>query len=61
MSSLSVAEDIERGTLVSVPINGLTMPRSFYLVQRRNRQLSPLALAFYDHLKQSIKLVTEEA
>lgn len=60
MSSLSVAEDIERGTLVTVPINGLSMPRSFYLVQRKNRQLSPLALAFYDHLKQSVKLLTVE-
>jgi DNA-binding transcriptional LysR family regulator len=53
LSSLSVAEDVERGSLVTVPIEGLTMPRSFYLVQRRNRQLSPLATAFYNHLKES--------
>nr|WP_320048206.1 selenium metabolism-associated LysR family transcriptional regulator [uncultured Desulfuromonas sp.] len=52
LSSLSVSEDIERGSLVSVPIEGVTMPRSFYLVQRRNRQLSPLATAFYNHLKE---------
>nr|WP_320116903.1 selenium metabolism-associated LysR family transcriptional regulator [uncultured Desulfuromonas sp.] len=53
LSSLSVAEDVERGSLVTVPIEGVTMPRSFYLVQRRNRQLSPLATAFYNHLKES--------
>ncbi len=52
LSSLSVAEDIERGNLVMVPIEGVSMPRSFYLVQRRNRQLSPLATAFYNHLKE---------
>ncbi len=52
LSSLSVAEDVERGSLVTVPIEGVTMPRSFYLVQRRNRQLSPLATAFYNHLKE---------
>lgn len=52
LSSLSVAEDVQRGTLATVPINGLTMPRSFYLVQRHKRQLSPLAAAFYQHLKQ---------
>lgn len=51
LSLLSVQEDIECGKLVSVPIDGLTMPRSFYLVQRRNRQLSPLAAAFYQHLQ----------
>ncbi|EAT16205.1 selenium metabolism-associated LysR family transcriptional regulator [Desulfuromonas acetoxidans] len=52
LSSLSVAEDVERGSLVTVPIEGVSMPRSFYLVQRRNRQLSPLATAFYNHLKE---------
>ncbi|MBN2643975.1 MAG: LysR family transcriptional regulator [Desulfuromonadaceae bacterium] len=50
LSSLSVAEDVERGTLAAVALEGVSLPRSFYLVQRRNRQLSPLALAFYDHL-----------
>ncbi len=51
LSLLSVQEDIERGSLVHVPIEGLAMPRSFYLVQRRNRQLSPLAAAFCSHLQ----------
>lgn len=52
LSLLSVQEDIELGTLVNIPIEGLTMPRSFYMVQRRSRQLSPLAAAFCRHLQQ---------
>lgn len=48
LSSLAVEEDIRQGSLVSVPIKGIHMPRSFCLVQRKNRQLSPLALAFLD-------------
>lgn len=51
LSLLSVQEDLQRGVLVSLPVQGLTMPRSFYLVQRRNRQLSPLAAAFSHHLQ----------
>lgn len=53
LSSLAVAEDLRLGTLVRVPIEGLRIRRSFYLVQRRNRQLSPLALAFLNHLQAS--------
>lgn len=52
LSFLSVQEDIDRGMLCRVAIQGVTMPRSFYLIQRKNRQLSPLATAFYHHLQQ---------
>ena len=51
LSSLSVAEDLLLGSLVTVPVSGLQIHRQFYLVQRRNRQLSPLALTFLHHLK----------
>ena len=50
LSLLAVQEDVERGLLVTVPIAGLVMTRSFYLVKRRKRQLSPLATAFCQHL-----------
>ncbi|MDD3802116.1 MAG: selenium metabolism-associated LysR family transcriptional regulator [Desulfuromonas thiophila] len=53
LSSLAVAEDVARGLLCPVRIDELTLPRRFYLVQRRNRQLSPLAEAFYRHLLES--------
>jgi DNA-binding transcriptional LysR family regulator len=51
LSSLAVAEDLRPGSLVAVPIEGLCIRRSFYLVQRKNRQLTPLALTFLHHLK----------
>ncbi len=51
LSSLSVAEDLQRGSLVQVPIKGLKILRPIYLVQRKNRQISPLAQAFLDHLR----------
>ncbi|MEA3465277.1 MAG: selenium metabolism-associated LysR family transcriptional regulator [Thermodesulfobacteriota bacterium] len=54
LSLLSVQEDLDRGTLVNVPVQGLTISRSFYLIQRRSRQLSPLAMAFNQHLHQQI-------
>ena len=53
LSSLAVAEDLEKGSLVQVPIEGVDIRRPFYLVQRKNRQLSPLAQAFLEHLRSS--------
>ncbi len=55
LSSLAVAEDLERGVLAAVPIQGIAMQRSFFLAQRRNRQLSPLGLAFLTHLQRHSK------
>lgn len=52
LSSLAIAEDVRRGDLATVPLEGLRIRRSFYLVRRKGRQLSPLALAFYNHLRQ---------
>lgn len=51
LSSKAVAEDIERGALAAVPVKGLRLFRSFYLAQRKNRQLSPLCTAFIEHLR----------
>lgn len=51
LSSHAVVEDIQRGTLLKLPINGLFIKRSFYLVQRKNRQPSPLCTAFLNHLR----------
>lgn len=50
LSSRSVYEDLDRQTLIQIPIRELQIVRSFYLVSRRNRQLSPLAAAFHDLL-----------
>lgn len=53
LSSLAVAEDVQRGALATVPLEGVRIRRPFYLVRRKNRQLSPLALAFFGHLQTS--------
>jgi DNA-binding transcriptional LysR family regulator len=53
LSSHAVAEDIQRGTLLKVPINDMFIDRSFYLVRRKNRQSSPLCTAFLEHLRMS--------
>lgn len=52
LSSLAVAEDLDRGTLVGVPINGMKLSRSFYLAQRKNRQPSPLCAAFLKYFQE---------
>jgi DNA-binding transcriptional LysR family regulator len=51
LSFLAVVEDIQWGTLVKIPINDMFINRSFYLVQRKNRQSSPLCTAFLKHLR----------
>jgi len=51
LSYHSIAEDLQRKTLVAVPIKDVRIFRSFYLVQRKNRQTSPLCSAFLDYLR----------
>ncbi len=53
ISSLAMAEDLHRGALATVAVEGLGIRRPFYLVHRRNRQLTPLALAFLELLGSS--------
>lgn len=50
LSQQAVEEDLERGSLVAVPLRGIRFHRPFYLIQRENRQLSPLYKAFLTHL-----------
>ncbi len=51
LSRLAVDEDVARGTLVLVGIEGITFRRSFHLVQRKGREVSPLCRAFVDQLR----------
>jgi DNA-binding transcriptional LysR family regulator len=51
LSSKAVAEDLSRGTLVGVDMDGIHLSRPFYLAQRRNRKVSPLCTAFLDYLR----------
>lgn len=52
ISSRAAAEDLQRGTLVAIPIDDVRIRRSFYLAQRKNRQLSPLCTAFLGFLRE---------
>jgi len=51
LSCHAVAEDLERKSLVAVGLGGVRLFRSFYLIQRKNRQPSPICTAFIDHLR----------
>lgn len=46
LSSLAVTEEVRRGALTLLPLEDFSLRRSFFLVQRRNRRLSPLAEVF---------------
>lgn len=51
LSYHAIAEDLQRGTLVALPLKGIRVFRSFYLIQRKNRQASPLCTAFLSFLR----------
>jgi DNA-binding transcriptional LysR family regulator len=51
LSRYAVTDDLEHGGLVTIPVQGIQFYRHFYLVQRLNRHLSPLSLAFLNHLQ----------
>ena len=46
VSEISVRQELERGDLVSVPVEGLEIVRFFYLATRAGRSLSPAAKTF---------------
>ncbi len=52
LSSQAVFEDLDRGSLVAVALDGLRLFRPFFLTQRKNRQPSPLCTAFLNHVRQ---------
>ena len=46
----ALVDDIKSGTLVAVQVAGLKLHRPFYLIQRKNRELSPVAGTFKEYL-----------
>lgn len=50
LSSRSIAEDVARGTLVALVLEGISGERPFYLIRRRNRAMPPASAAFAEHL-----------
>jgi DNA-binding transcriptional LysR family regulator len=63
LSTMAVAEDVGRGELHCLKIDGVAIRRRFYLVRDRHRSMSPLAKAFCEHLEKRIDpdLVTRSA
>lgn len=52
LSTKSVERDIKAGILVTIPIKGVKMERPFYMIRRKNRELSPAASVFWGFLRQ---------
>lgn len=52
LSRQAVADDVGRGDLVAVSVNGVRLSRSFYLALRKNRQPSPLCTAFVGYIRE---------
>ncbi len=57
ISARAVSDDLRRGTLVAVKIRGIKFDRSIYLIQRKNRQSSPLCSAFISHVDSGLRKV----
>lgn len=53
LSRCALRDDINCGRLVAVTIQGQKLERSFYLVQRKNRELSPVASVFLEYLREN--------
>ena len=48
LSGLAVRNEVDRGILAVVPVEGLQILRHFCLVRRTNRELTPAASAFWE-------------
>jgi DNA-binding transcriptional LysR family regulator len=51
LSRISISHELKEGTILEVPIRGLTLKRGFYDVYHRRRPLHPIAQAFRGFLK----------
>ncbi|MDR2549965.1 MAG: LysR family transcriptional regulator [Desulfobulbus sp.] len=51
LSRRSIAGELERGTLIAIPLDDVSGERPFYLVTRKNKALAPIATAFAEHLR----------
>jgi DNA-binding transcriptional LysR family regulator len=53
ISARSVARDVQCGVLAAIELDDPAAHRPIYLLQRKNRELSPVAGAFVQHLRQA--------
>ncbi|HYA41701.1 MAG TPA: selenium metabolism-associated LysR family transcriptional regulator [Syntrophobacteraceae bacterium] len=50
ISSIEIAEELNRGQLTTIRIPGLNISRKFYAARRDGRELSPAAAVFWDFM-----------
>ena len=60
LSGRSVAEDIRHGTLVPITLEGMALRRSFYLVHRRHKSLTPTATALLEYVLVALGVSTPD-
>jgi DNA-binding transcriptional LysR family regulator len=53
LSKSAAQDDVDCGRLTTIVVKGLDMHRPFYLIQRKNRALSPVASAFVNFLQEN--------
>ena len=54
VSAIAISEELQAGTLKSLPIHGMNMKRSFYLTHHKYRSLSPPAQAFALYIEEAL-------
>ena len=54
ISLRAIQDDLDRGILRTVPLEGIRLTRDFYLVYHKNRSRSPLCEAFANYLFESV-------
>ncbi len=54
ISLRAIQDDLDRGTLRTVPLEGIRLTRDFFLVYHKNRSRSPLCEAFANFLLESV-------
>lgn len=52
VSTKAVEKDLRAGTIASLAVKGVKMERPFYMIRRKNRELSPAASVFWIFLLQ---------
>ncbi len=55
VSEISVLEELEKGSLKKVDVEGIDIKRSFYLIRRKKRSLSPVSSVFYEFIKEEYR------
>ncbi|MBI5572887.1 MAG: LysR family transcriptional regulator [Desulfomonile tiedjei] len=61
LSRHAVEEDIQHGMLASVEVRGVKFLRPLYFLQRKNRRMSPLCMAFADFLRRAAGVSKQSA